>query len=160
MSSFSLTSFMDNGVQFIFDLTWSCKFHSTRARMGCWYDSLYKDNRHATWPSNSGNSSASFVIKYCRKVIVFTNPASVHNLINCFSFERFCTLSLWFYKRLPCACTFVWSGLGMFNKSTDSTIDSDGSITAQVFSELVNEERILHTNLRLPRRYWAEWQKQ
>ena len=47
----------------------------------------------------------------CPGVTVLTIPASVHNLINCSSSERFCTLSLWLNNRSPCSCSLVGSCL-------------------------------------------------
>ena len=44
--------------------------------------------------------------------------------------KRFCTRSLWLCNRLPCACSLVWSGLWIFNKSADPTVDFDCSISA------------------------------
>ena len=66
-------------------------------------------SRQPTWPSNSENSSSFFVIKNCPGATVLKNPASVHNLINCSSIERVCTLSLWLYNKWSCSCSLVGS---------------------------------------------------
>ena len=87
-------------------------------------------------------------MKYCQTTTILTKPASVHNLINCSSSRRFCTLSLWLNFRSIRSCSSVGSALSIFNKSVGAIIDSDRSITALVFSEPSVFDQILHTNLR------------